>query len=50
MACLKCHLQIYLFKWPERPNFIYGKKWAELITEYWQMTDNNDNKNKNKIP
>lgn len=46
MACLKCHLQIYLFKWLERPNFIHGKKWAELITEYWQMTDNNDNKNK----
>lgn len=44
MACLKCHLQIYLFKWPERPNFIHGKKWAELVT------DNSDNKNKNKIP
>lgn len=44
MACLKCHLQIYLFKWPERPNFIHGKKWAELVT------NNSDNKNKNKIP
>lgn len=37
------------FNWPERLNFIHGKKWAELVTEYWQMTNNKDN-NKNTNP
>lgn len=39
MACLKCHfIKLSFFNWPERLNFIHGKKWAELVTEYWQMT------------
>lgn len=46
MACLKCHfIKLSFFNWPERLNFIHGKKWAELVTEYWQMTNNKDNNN-----
>lgn len=36
---------VFFLNWPERLNFIHGKKWAELVTEYWQMTNNKDNNN-----
>lgn len=50
MACLKCHfIKLSYFNWPERLDFIHGKKWAELVTEYWQMTNNKDNNNTNPI-
>lgn len=52
MACLKCHFLVKLsfFNWPEWPSFIHGKKRAEKETEYWQMNNDKDNDNNNKIP
>lgn len=50
MTCLKCHfIKLSFLIGQKKLNCIHGKKWAELVTEYWQMTNNKDNNNTNPI-